>query len=339
MRDAEPDRTDFREARLRSYVYHYQRDLSGNWSRRELPGSSFSYDRNKIIAANNDDLYAVINRDGIYRAQANDNWQHWQLLTPLTDHTLYAEVQIDRSRMGYDGALSFVNLASPGKMLVFDYNDEAEQATRATGGGPLGYQYCATENGTCRFTGARDVAYGAAGRFYHRRATDETACNTATFGEPIRGSVKRCYVSNNTVESLNTEGPSAYRQCAGENGACALTAATQQVAYGADGQLHYRLAAESVNCTNGEFGDPINGVEKNCYVFDGAAAGASSSSSSASSSSSSSSNSSSSSSSSSSGYGPTAPEEAKGGGVYGSLSWFVFMLGLGSIKRRNRAAI
>jgi hypothetical protein len=52
---------------------------------------------------------------------------------------------------------------------------------------------CASENGTCSFSGTRSVAYGAAGTFSYRTATGSIACNNATFTDPIPGVVKACY--------------------------------------------------------------------------------------------------------------------------------------------------
>ncbi len=51
---------------------------------------------------------------------------------------------------------------------------------------------CASENGTCSFSGIRTVAYGANNAFYYK-ATSSIACNNATFGDPIYGTAKFCY--------------------------------------------------------------------------------------------------------------------------------------------------
>jgi subtilisin family serine protease len=61
-------------------------------------------------------------------------------------------------------------------------------------GGPAGYTWCATENGQCSLSGTSDVAYGASGRFNYKTGLSGTiACNNATFGDPIYGTVKACY--------------------------------------------------------------------------------------------------------------------------------------------------
>jgi|GEM_PF-1023565 len=327
MRDGSPEQTDFREARIRSYVYHFMRAADGQWSRRELPGSSFSYDRNKLVADTAGNLYAVINRDGIYRATAANNWNDWQLLQALTDQSLYAEVQIDRQRLLHDGVLSFANLATRGKMLVFDYVDTGASAATVTGGGPLGYRFCAEEGATCSFTGPRDVAFGANGRFYHQNANGPVVCNSATFGEPIRGSVKRCYLALSAGVA-----PVNYASCADEGGQCRV-AGLEQVAYGGGGKFHYRLTQDTIDCNNAEFGDPSPQVAKKCYRLagnDGApssASSASSSTSSSTSSSSSSTSSSSSSSSSSSGSG------GSGGGLDREIILLLILLAVSGCRR------
>jgi hypothetical protein len=60
--------------------------------------------------------------------------------------------------------------------------------------GPEGYAFCAAENGTCSFSGTKNVAYGANGKFAYKTATNGIACNNVTFGDPIAGTVKACYM-------------------------------------------------------------------------------------------------------------------------------------------------
>ena len=52
---------------------------------------------------------------------------------------------------------------------------------------------CASENGTCAFTGIRQVAYGADTRWKFMSAKDGTACTNGVFGDPASGTVKACY--------------------------------------------------------------------------------------------------------------------------------------------------
>ena len=55
---------------------------------------------------------------------------------------------------------------------------------------------CATENGTCTFSGTQTVAYGARGAFVYRTFTGSTACTTTAFGtDPLPNAVKSCHVT------------------------------------------------------------------------------------------------------------------------------------------------
>lgn len=59
---------------------------------------------------------------------------------------------------------------------------------------------CASEYGTCSFTGSRAVRYGAsatqAGRYVERTMTGPVTCNNATFGDPVPGADKWCWVGD-----------------------------------------------------------------------------------------------------------------------------------------------
>lgn len=61
---------------------------------------------------------------------------------------------------------------------------------------------CAQENGTCVFTGTRNVRYGTSTAFFTRTFTATAACNNATFGDPASGQWKTCL-----VESVTTTAP------------------------------------------------------------------------------------------------------------------------------------
>lgn len=259
-----PNNTNFTESRHKVRVFHYMRDLNGEWTRRMLPGSSFSYDRNKIAADSQNNLYAVINRDGIYRATADAAWEDWHLVQSLTDQGVFAEVQLDRQQLAEHDTLSLVHITNKGRMLHFQYRDEGGATPISdVGGGPEGYIHCATEGETCQFDGPRDVVFGVAGQFVHRLASGSIACHKDHFGEPLRGSVKRCYYSAQPTDS-NTL-PHGYSLCADEDQVCEVSALSQ-VAFGANGAFHYRLVDNSLPCTTQEFGDPVRGTVKQCFV-------------------------------------------------------------------------
>jgi hypothetical protein len=54
-----------------------------------------------------------------------------------------------------------------------------------------------------------------------------------------------------------------WNQCATENGRCSFTG-TATVRYGANGVYATRTATNGIDCNNGTFGDPLNGVVKSC---------------------------------------------------------------------------
>ncbi|MBP8538379.1 alpha-L-rhamnosidase [Streptomyces sp. MK37H] len=122
-----------------------------------------------------------------------------------------------------------------------------------------GFTRCAGEGGTCSFSGTRAVAYGA-GAYTYTTATGGTACtNNAFGGDPAPNLLKSCYVAD-------ADGPPGYTVCAAEGGTCAVPGYNRDIAYGANGNFAHQVTNGSVACTNGHFGDPIDGVAKSCYL-------------------------------------------------------------------------
>jgi len=68
----------------------------------------------------------------------------------------------------------------------------APTATASGAAAEGGWADCASENGSCSFSGTRQVRYGANGVYAYRSATDGIACDNATFGDPLYGVVKAC---------------------------------------------------------------------------------------------------------------------------------------------------
>lgn len=62
--------------------------------------------------------------------------------------------------------------------------------------------------------------------------------------------------------------PPNVQQCAVEGQRCAFSG-RKKVYYGAESSWVVRLAADGIDCTNDEFGDPIVGTVKACYVAGG----------------------------------------------------------------------
>ncbi|GCE12903.1 carbohydrate-binding protein [Tengunoibacter tsumagoiensis] len=121
---------------------------------------------------------------------------------------------------------------------------------------PSGWTTCASENGTCSFSGTMVVRYGANNQFFYKTATTSIACNNATFGDPLVGTVKAC--------AFASVPPTSWTFCASENGTCAVPG-TVTVAYGANSSYYYKTVTNSISCNNATFGDPLVGTFKGCY--------------------------------------------------------------------------
>jgi hypothetical protein len=125
---------------------------------------------------------------------------------------------------------------------------------------PTNWTFCASEGGTCAFTGTMQVRYGANGSYFYKTLSNGTACTNAVFGDPIVGTAKQCAIGGST-----TPPPTDWTFCASEGGTCAFTG-TMQVRYGANGSYFYKTLSNGTACTNAVFGDPIFGVVKSCSI-------------------------------------------------------------------------
>ena len=63
------------------------------------------------------------------------------------------------------------------------------------------WTFCAMENGTCAFTGRKEVRYGANGWYAYRTLSNGTPCTNSVFGDPIYSTVKQCHVRETTASS------------------------------------------------------------------------------------------------------------------------------------------
>lgn len=68
-----------------------------------------------------------------------------------------------------------------------------------------------------------------------------------------------------SATQADTTPPFGYVFCAPEYGFCSFSG-TRTVAYGANGVYSYRTATDGIDCNNANFGDPLVGVDKSCYV-------------------------------------------------------------------------
>jgi len=122
---------------------------------------------------------------------------------------------------------------------------------------------CAREGNVCSLSGSRQVRYGANNSYAYRNATTTIACTNEVFGDPMVGTVKTCQVSS--IPNSNTvPAPSAWTQCAKENGICSFTGA-REVRYGANGAYVGKVFSGGTACTNRVFGDPAYGTIKACW--------------------------------------------------------------------------
>ena len=129
-----------------------------------------------------------------------------------------------------------------------------------TGSTPT-WTFCANENQTCTFSGAKLVRYGANGTYVQQTATNSISCSNATFGDPVFGVVKHCDYTDAPAPSPT------WTFCANENQTCTFSG-TKLVRYGANGTYVQQTATNSISCNNATFGDPVFGTVKHCDYTD-----------------------------------------------------------------------
>jgi hypothetical protein len=122
---------------------------------------------------------------------------------------------------------------------------------------PIVWTQCATEGGTCNFSGLRLVRYGAKDKFVSDEVFNGTACTSAVFGDPIRGQPKRC--------EYGPEIEITWTKCANEGQPCEFQG-KRQVRYGANGKFAVRELSGGTTCGNQVFGDPLPGSRKRCEL-------------------------------------------------------------------------
>jgi hypothetical protein len=118
---------------------------------------------------------------------------------------------------------------------------------------------CASENGTCSFSGTYNVRYGTGSSWYTKTLTNGTPCNNTVFGDPAYGYAKECDIDLNSAQTTT------WTKCADENGTCSFSG-TKTVRYGAGSSWYTKTATSSIGCNNTVFGDPAPGIFKECDV-------------------------------------------------------------------------
>lgn len=131
----------------------------------------------------------------------------------------------------------------------------AEQPTEAK---LLADTYCASENQTCAFSGARTVRFGTSTTYWTKTFINGTGCNTGAFeGDPVPGQLKHCAIV-----------PTTWTRCAEENGWCSF-AGPRILQYGAGNTMRPKKLYDGTSCNNATFGDPVPGVAKHCDIAPG----------------------------------------------------------------------
>lgn len=69
---------------------------------------------------------------------------------------------------------------------------------------------CADEGGICKFKGTAEVSYGANGKFSKKTLKGPVACDNKTFGDPIYGTRKACYLTKNKPKRSAKSFPKGY---------------------------------------------------------------------------------------------------------------------------------
>ena len=113
---------------------------------------------------------------------------------------------------------------------------------------------CAPENGTCKFSGTREVIFGANGSYYSGVFTGSASCNDATFGDPDYGVVKSCALRG-----------AALTLCSSQGQTCAVNGLSE--VFYATGTSASQTIVTRVNtpCTSASFGAPASTVGT-CYI-------------------------------------------------------------------------
>ena len=60
----------------------------------------------------------------------------------------------------------------------------------------MAWEQCAVEDGVCRFSGTRQVRYGANGAYAYKSSSASILCSNSIFGDPAFGTIKSCQYAN-----------------------------------------------------------------------------------------------------------------------------------------------
>ncbi|MGK6306611.1 pilus assembly protein [Variovorax sp. DT-64] len=137
---------------------------------------------------------------------------------------------------------------------------------------------CATDGGTCAFSGIKEVWYGAGTHWAVAPASGGITCSAnRVFGDPIFGVEKSCYTRNYSGQwkpTMSTIGPvttvtqplpTEAVECASEGGTCTVIG-TKEIWYGADAGWIVAPITGAISCSTEALGNPATGGAKKCYA-------------------------------------------------------------------------
>jgi hypothetical protein len=87
---------------------------------------------------------------------------------------------------------------APGYGKSCTYSSDTASAPSAPTTPSVTWTACASEGGTCTFSGTRQVRYGSGTTFATKTFTGSAACTNAVFGDPTPGVAKSCSYSSST---------------------------------------------------------------------------------------------------------------------------------------------
>jgi hypothetical protein len=129
------------------------------------------------------------------------------------------------------------------------------------------WRYCAGEGQVCHVQGRAEIRFGDGQRFATRSVRGDVLCNTALFGDPVRGVVKHCEVRAASFGGWGDSGPQdgGWTRCADEGDRCEVSGGRIQVRFGIRGRYVYRDVYGGLDCDVRTFGnDPYPGERKQC---------------------------------------------------------------------------
>jgi parallel beta-helix repeat protein len=131
---------------------------------------------------------------------------------------------------------------------------------------PVTWTLCASENGTCNFTGTRSVRYGANGIFVTKNSvTGPIPCTNAYFGnDPVFGVTKACFYSSTSTSPTPTPIPTPTPTPAPADVGCRSQVPRTQIGLASSGNLH--INGQNNVVIDGKAFTPVSGVQNCLYI-------------------------------------------------------------------------